>query len=153
MFKHISRALAFVALVLVFSIPAHATATPVQQGGVTVNGYPSGGGVCTAVTTGAVITSLVAANTRRTSLTLYATTQMNIEPGDTAGNAPTIAPTTGAIGTGVGFPIPATTMVTIQAGAIQAPQFSGVALNLPPGDRIDAIAASSNGYVCAWEQF
>ena len=150
MFKRIP--LVLVACLMWASL-ALALATPVQQGGVCVNCVTGGGGIATPVNTTGVTTNLVSANVRRTSVTLYCSNQINIEPGDTAGTAPTIAPTTGAMGTGIGFVIPATTMVTFSGGALQAPSSGGIALNLPPGDRIDAIASSANGFCATWEQF
>ena len=152
MFKHLRWLLPLLVVMAVAGI-VHATATPVQQGGVCVNCYTSGGGVPEAVTTSAVVSSLVSANKSRTSVTLYCTTAMNIEPGDTAGTAPTILPTTGAAGSGIGFLIPATTMVTISGNNLPMNGNGGVVLNLPPGDRIDAIAATANGYCYTWEQF
>lgn len=116
---------------------------------LTINAKGSSG-VAVAVTTASAVTVLDA-DPKRTSATLYADQQMNCMPGAATGGAPAIAPTTGAMGTGAGFPIPASTLVTISADRSVPLGNAGMNLYLDPGARLDCIAASSNGHVATWE--
>lgn len=135
----------FTTLAFIFALAGLALGA---TGGVSINSQGSSG-VCKTVTTGAAVTVL-AANKNRTSVTIVADEQINCEQGDAFGTAPATTPTTGAIGTGAGFPILASTYVTINADI--APSETGVALYSVPGDRLDCIAATTNGHVCTWEQ-
>ncbi len=137
------------ALVLAFTLMASSAFAANLNGKIVINDKGSAG-ACQAVTTGSVVT-ILAGKTDRGTVTLYATVGLNIEAGDPFGNAPSVTPTTGAIGTGAGFPIPATTLVTI-SGDRDIPAGQSAALSLAPGSRIDAIAQTANGNVCTWEQ-
>lgn len=143
---------AFIALALVVktgSVWAAANSnTP--SNGVRMNETGSSG-VCVAVTTGAAVT-VAHGDPYATGLSFYADQAMNCSWGDPADTAPTVTPTTGAVGTGAGFPIPATTIVNLGSG--RALQYgSGSTLNLPPGDRVDCIAQATNGHVCTFRTY
>lgn len=106
-------------------------------------------GVCVSVTSGAVVTVL-AAKPLRPNVTIYTTQPLNCEPGSNNGGAPTVTPTTGAIGTGAGFPFVASQYISIGGGR-SIPLTATGNLFLDPGARLDCIAQSATASVCSWE--
>lgn len=147
MFKRILLALA---ICLMLAAPAFPSAnTTVPANGLLVNETGSSG-VCVAVTTASAVT-VAHGDPNATSLALYADQAMNCYPGTIADGAPATTPTTGAVGTGAGMPIPSGVWVTISPARtlVIGQSLGATALDLgPPGARYDCIAQSSNGHVC-----
>lgn len=127
--------------------------TPLFARAATINAKGASG-VCVAVLTSGV-TTILDFNNLRSNVTIYCSTQMNCEAGPATGGAPATTPTTGAIGTGAGFPIAANTYLDIGPSRAISPGTvgSGATLNLETASRMDCIAATANGACCTWEQF
>lgn len=127
----------------------------IPANGVLVNETGTSG-VCVSVTSGAAVT-VAHGDPNATSTALYSTQAMNCSSGTTTDVAPTTTPTTGAIGTGAGWPLPATSWLTI-AGARVLQYGQGVGGSTPlnlaaPGDRIDCIAVSTTGNICSFRTY
>ena len=137
-------------LIALFSIALLAGPAFADGSGISVNEKGSSG-VCLAMDTSAAKTVVAGDPNRNGGVTLYSTVALNCWPGDPAGNAPATTPTTGAVGTGKGFPIAATQYIAILSGRAVAPMI-GNSFSLPSGDRLDCISQTASGYVCSWSQ-